>query len=467
MTPIKQKIPQALNDRQLQKNLKPNCDRSMDSRDAAVSEIENWDELRDYAGRIKRHTLANLPRYLEQLERNVTAAGGVVHWTETGEEAAEKVASLVKERQFRKIVKSKSMLGEEIRLNQKLEAYGFEVIETDLGEYIVQLAGEEPSHIVTPALHKSRQQVADLFTEKLGAEATTDIEELTAIARRVLRRRFLEAEVGISGVNFGVAETGTVVVVENEGNARLSMSLPKIHIAVMGIEKVIPQMRDLAVFLRLLTRSATGQRMTSYTNLITGPARQDESDGPKEFHLVLVDNKRSQILADSELWETLACIRCGACLNGCPVFQTIGGHAYDSVYQGPIGAILTPQLLSLDAAPDHPFASTLCGLCRDLCPVKIDIPEILLKLRQRVVSTTRRVSRSERSAMRVWARMMSSSAGYRLASHFLNRWIRPIGRKGRIRPAVGPVAQWQKHRNIPEIPRHGFKKLFRRLKEEK
>jgi L-lactate dehydrogenase complex protein LldF len=245
------------------------------------------------------------------------------------------------------------------------------------------------------------------------------------------------------------------------------MSLPRIHVAIMGIEKVIPRTKDLAVFLRLLTRSATGQRITSYTNMISGPARSDEPDGPEEFHLVLIDNGRSKILADSETRETLSCIRCGACLNSCPVFQTIGGHAYDSVYQGPIGAILTPQLLSLDSAPDHPFTSSLCGLCRDICPVKIDIPRILLKLRQRVVQSTVKRPILEKLAMKTWAKTMSSRIRYNLASQSLHNGFRYLGRNGKLKPAIGVLKSWQNERDIPPIPRTSFRRLFRKLKEEK
>jgi L-lactate dehydrogenase complex protein LldF len=467
MNQIKQKIPAALSDQVLQKNLKSNCDRSIDSRNSAVVEVENWEELRAYARRVKEHTLSKLPDYLQQIEKKVIAAGGHVFWAETGVDAVDYITDLAKKRKVRSIVKSKSMLGEEIRLNHGLEQNNFETIETDLGEFIVQLCGEEPSHIVTPALHKSRGQVSQLFAEKLGAEPTDSIEELTATARKALRKKFLDADLGISGVNFGIAENGAIVVVENEGNARLSISLPRIHVAIMGIEKVIPRVRDLAVFLRLLTRSATGQRMTSYTNLISGSAAENELDGPEEFHLVLIDNGRSKILADAELRETLACIRCGACLNGCPVFQTIGGHAYDSVYQGPIGAILTPQLLSLDSAPDHPFTSSLCGLCRDLCPVMIDIPKILLKLRARVVQSTSKASFQERIGMKLWARIMSSKTNYGIASHFLHNWARWIEIGGKIKPAFGPIRNWQKQRDLPSIPKKGFRKMFRAFRRER
>ncbi len=453
-------VASALKNKRLQATLYPALQRSVESRDAAVSEVENWEELRDYGRRVKLHTLEELPFYLERLEKNVVGHGGKVLWAESGEEAVRLVLDIARERAVRKVVKSKTMLGEEIHLNQGLLKGGLHVIETDLGEYIIQLCDETPSHIVTPALHKSRHEVAELFEAKLGMEPTDDVAKLTLTARRVLRKHFLEADLGISGVNFAVAETGTIVVVENEGNARLSTSLPRVHIALMGIEKVIPRTVDLSVCLKLLTRSATGQRMTSYVNLISGPKREGELDGPEEFFLILVDNGRSRIYEDQFLRQTLTCIRCGACQNICPVFQRLGGHAYGTVYQGPIGSILTPQMFPIAAVEEHPFASSLCGACEETCPVKIEIPKILLRLRQQVQEARNhgiQRFRPERVGMVVWAWVVSSSRRYEFVSRWLRRLQPALVRKGRFRLAVPPVSAWQKDRDVPELAPKRFR----------
>ncbi len=460
MNRIKIDVASALADKRLQATLFPALQRSVESRDEAVSEVENWEELRDYGRRVKLHTLEKLPFYLEKLEKNVVGHGGKVLWAESGEDAVRMILTIARERAVRKVVKSKTMLGEEIHLNQGLLKGGLEVIETDLGEYIVQLCDEMPSHIVTPALHKSRHDVAELFEAKLGMEPTDDVAKLTLTARNVLRRHFLEADLGISGVNFGVAETGTIVVVENEGNARLSTSLPRVHIALMGIEKVIPRTVDLSVLLKLLTRSATGQRLSSYVNLISGPKRKGELDGPEEFFLILVDNGRSQIYEDHFLRQTLTCIRCGACQNICPVFQRLGGHAYGTVYQGPIGSILTPQMFPIAAVEEHPFASSLCGACEETCPVKIEIPKILLRLRQQVQEARNRGIqrfRPERIGMLMWAWVVSSSHRYAIASRWLRRLQSVLFRNGRFRPAVPPVSSWQKDREVPRLAPKRFR----------
>ena len=360
------------------------------------------------------------------------------------------------------------MLSEEIHLNGLLKQAQIQSIETDLGEYIIQLAGEMPSHIISPALHKSKEEIADLFVEKLGMAPSKDVEEITSCARRLLREDFLNARIGVTGVNFAVAETGTIVIVENEGNAGLSVSTPEIHIALMGIEKIIPRSRDLAVFLKLLIRSATGQKMTSYVNCLSGPRSPDELDGPQEFYLVLIDNGRSKILADPFLRQTLACIRCGACLNVCPVYQRIGGHAYESTYQGPIGAILTPQLTSLGAAPEHAYASTLCGACYEVCPVKIEIPHILLKLREQAQDEKRGKAAHiclEKLAMWLWAKVMCSPALY----NRLGRWTRILwrifGQNGKLKLPLAPLNRWTKHRDLPALAPQSFHELYGSSKE--
>jgi L-lactate dehydrogenase complex protein LldF len=453
-------VKSALGNKRLQATLFPALQHSVESRDAVVSEVENWEELREHGRRVKSHTLERLPSYLESLEGNVIANGGNVLWAESGQEAVKLVLDIARDRGLRNVVKSKTMLGEEIHLNQGLQQGELNVVETDLGEYIIQLCDEMPSHIVTPALHKSRHEVAELFEAKLGIEATDDVAELTLTARAVLRKHFLEADLGISGVNFGIAETGTIVVVENEGNARLSTSLPRVHIALMGIEKVIPRTSDLAVFLKLLTRSATGQRLTSYINLISGPKREGELDGPDEFFLILVDNGRSKIYEDPFLRQTLTCIRCGACQNICPVFQRLGGHAYGTVYQGPIGSILTPQMFPIATVEEHPFTSSLCGACEETCPVKIEIPKILLRLRQQVQEARNRGIkrfRPERIGMTLWAWVMSSSRRYGFASRWLRRFQSFLHRKGKFRLAPPPVSTWQKDRDVPELAPKRFR----------
>jgi L-lactate dehydrogenase complex protein LldF len=351
---------------------------------AAASGLDNWEQLRTEARAIKDAVLLHLDEYLHEFVTNAERCGAQVHWARDAAEANQIVCRLARDRDARKLVKSKSMVTEEIHLNDALEAEGLEGIETGLGEYIIQLAGETPSHIIVPAIHKTKQQIAKLFTAKLGIEPTDDVDRLTGVARQVLRLRFAEADIGISGVNFAVAETGTILILENEGNIRLTTSVPKTHIAVMGIEKLVPRFADLDVFLKLLPRSGTGQQLTTYQSLITGTKRKPEDEGPDELHIVLLDNGRSRMLSHPVTRQALACIRCGACLNACPVYQQIGGHAYGSVYPGPIGAVITPQLIGLGKAAQLPYASSLCGACRDVCPVKINIPELLLHLRAEI-----------------------------------------------------------------------------------
>ncbi len=381
----------------------------------AARGLDNWEELRSQARAIKDETLLHLNQYLEEFAANAEKVGAQIHWARDADEANGIVCRLACERGARLVVKSKSMVTEEIHLNAALQAVGVAALETDLGEYIIQLAGETPSHIIAPAIHKTKGQIAELFTEKLGIEPTGDIDRLTSVARQVLRQKFAAADIGISGVNFGVAETGTILILENEGNIRLTTSLPKTHVAVMGIEKVIPTFADLEVFLKLLPRSGTGQHLTAYQSLITGTKRSADQEGPDELHIVLLDNGRSKMLAHRITRQSLACIRCGACLNACPVYQQIGGHAYGSVYPGPIGAVITPQLFGLAKAAQLPYASSLCGACREVCPVKIDIPELLLYLRAEITEGSSRDRQEpilaghgvERVTFKLWAAVMT------------------------------------------------------------
>jgi L-lactate dehydrogenase complex protein LldF len=352
-------------------------------RAARVAELPQWEQLRQIGSDIRLHTIENMDIYLTRLEGKVLSAGGYVHWAETVEDAQRIVLKIAREHDVKKIVKSKSMATEEIHLNHFLEMADIEVVETDLGEYIIQLAGTGPSHIIVPAVHLKKEEIAALFSDKLNMDAPTDPVELARIAREVLREKFINADMGISGGNFLVAETGTLVMVTNEGNGRMCTTIPDLHVAVVGIDKVIPDWESLTVFLKLLARSATGQKLSTYTQFITGPRREEGEFGPKEFHLVLLDNGRSKILKDPVGRDVLKCIRCGACANVCPVYKNVGGFAYGSFISGPIGAILTPQILGMQAARELPFASTLCGACADVCPVKIPIPAILRHLRRR------------------------------------------------------------------------------------
>ncbi|HVB36949.1 MAG TPA: LutB/LldF family L-lactate oxidation iron-sulfur protein [Vicinamibacterales bacterium] len=414
----------------------------------------------------KAETLARLDHYAVEFERQVVARGGHVHWAATAEDARQHVLRIAAARGATRVVKSKSMVSEEVHLNTFLSRAGVTPIETDLGEYIIQLAGEAPSHIIAPALHKSRGDVARLFQEHLGLPYTEDVEQLTAEARRRLREEFCAAGLGVSGANFAVAETGTIVIVENEGNARLSTSVPRVHVALVGIEKLIPRVTDLAVFLTLLPRNATGQPMSSYVSFISGPRRRDELDGPDEVHVVLVDNGRTELLADAAAREALACIRCGACLNVCPVYRTIGGHAYGPVYAGPIGALVSPYLDPDSSPPDLPFVSSLCGACASVCPVKIDIPAVLVHLRARTMEGSLKVEpmperRRWRFGMRLWAAAMRTSGGYRLAFALLRRGLKPFTHDGRIERLPGPFAGWTSVRDFPIPAEKSFRELWK------
>src|SRR5688572_21634311 len=425
----------ALGDTQLRGALRHATTIFGERRREAAASLSNWEDLRNEARAIKDEVLLHLDRYLETFVGNAESRGAKVHWARDAAEANEIICRLTVERGARNVVKSKSMTTEEIHLNAALERAGMHVVETDLGEYIIQLAGEMPSHIIAPAIHKTKRQVAQLFTTELGIPPTDDVGQLTSTARHTLRGRFASADVGISGVNFGVAETGTIVIVENEGNIRLTTSLPRTHIAVMGIEKLLPRFADLDVFLKLLPRSGTGQALSTYQSFITGTKRNVDDEGPEELHIVLLDNGRSRMLAHPVTRQSLACIRCGACLNACPVYQQIGGHAYGSVYPGPIGAVITPQLIGLGKAAQLPYASSLCGACREVCPVKIDIPELLLHLRAEITEGSAGGSQTnpeakrkfgESLAFRLYSYAWSGPAKYRLgikAARLMQRFI--------------------------------------------
>lgn len=470
-----QRIQEALLDDRLQQALYAATGRLMEKRKSGVTReaLPDYQDLRTHANRIKRHTLENLDYYLELLERKVEERGGHVQWCRDASEAQAFIAGLARDRGVRLVVKSKSMTSEEVHLNEALERGGIEAVETDLGEFIVQLARERPYHIVAPAMHKTRFQVADLFVERLGVDREEEIGKQTMIARAVLRKKFLEAGMGISGANFVIAESGAVVIVENEGNARLTTSAPRIHVALAGIEKLIPRAADLAVFLQLLGRSATGQPLTSYTSFLSGPRRPGERDGPEEFYLVLLDNGRSRILADREKRQTLYCIRCGACLNICPVYRRIGGYSYPGAYSGPIGAILTPQSLGLGHEPELPFASSLCGACAEVCPVKIDIPKILLDLRSEVKKQEARERtwgptqpNLEKLAFMMWAWLMRHPKLFELAGTAAQALLPADRDGGWVQSMPGPLKAWTKWRDFPPPANKSFRQLWR-LRREK
>lgn len=462
---------EALADAHLQEAYRASTLRLFQHRLQAASEVPGFERLRDRARAIKRDAMENLDFYLAQFAEAVERNGGKVHWAETGEEACAIVREITERAGAREVVKAKTMVSEEIELNHTLEAAGIRAVETDLGEFIVQLAGERPAHIVAPAIHKTRHDVSDLFQKRIHSEPTQEPERLTAIARRALREIFQTAGLGLSGANFAVAETGTIVLVENEGNIRLCTTAPRVHVALVGIEKMIPRIADLAVFLRLLGRSGTGQKMTVYTSLLTGPRRAGE-DGPEELHVVLVDNGRIATLADEKMREALYCIRCGACLNACPVYRKIGGHAYGWVYSGPIGALITPQFVGIGQARELPFASSLCGACRDVCPVKINIPDLLLHLRAKAQEHAAAPAPAdsfipERTAIRFWAFVMKRPRIYALASRLARLGQRLWAQRGWIRrfPAF-PISRWTDARDLPEIAPKTFRERWKAMSNQ-
>jgi len=400
----------------------------MSKRAAQFADAEELESLRTLGESIRQYNLARLPDLLERLEARLTANGIQVHWAETPDEANEIILGICRRHEAKLMVKGKSMVSEEIELNHAAEAAGIGALESDMGEYIVQLAHEKPSHIIMPAIHKTKEQIAKLFHENVpGVEYTDNVDALIQIGRRVLREKFQEADIGLSGVNFAVAETGTLCLVENEGNGRMCTTAPPVHIAITGIEKIVEKLEHVPPLLSLLTRSATGQNISTYFNMISWPRKPGEKDGPSEVHLVLLDNGRSQAYADEQLRKTLQCIRCGACMNHCPVYTRIGGHAYGTTYPGPIGKIISPHMLGLEATKGLVTASSLCGACGEVCPVKIPIPELLIRLREEAFSAPPRANPAMRgqgagysglisAVWRGWAAVYRSPSLYRVAT---------------------------------------------------
>ncbi|MDX1456418.1 MAG: LutB/LldF family L-lactate oxidation iron-sulfur protein [Marinobacter sp.] len=452
----------ALKSSQIRNNFRSAMDGLMAKRQAA---FEGWDleALRDLGASIRLRALSRLPELLETLEANCVRQGIQVHWAETGDEACRIIRDLCRARGARRVIKGKSMVSEEMDLNHFLETEGIEALESDLGEYIVQLAEETPSHIIMPAIHKNTDEISELMHRTTGTDRSRDVAYLTASARQQLRDKFRSADVGISGVNFAVAETGTLCLVENEGNGRMTTTVPPCHIAVTGIEKVIEHLEDVAPLLSLLTRSATGQHITTYVNMISGPRKQAELDGPEEVHLVLVDGGRSAIYRDQELLDTLRCIRCGACMNHCPVYTRVGGHAYGTTYPGPIGKILMPHLMGLEQTRDLPSASSLCGACGEVCPVRIPIPKLLQRLRKESVDGDRmRASVVEgHGVKRRWQEALAWNGFRWLAGHpgryRLLGWL-----MSRFRALVPQrVGGWSRYRTVPRPAPQTLHQLMR------
>lgn len=408
---------------------------------------------REKAKNIKWRAIEKLDRYLEQFEANITKRGTKVIWAENAEQALKEIGKICETKNCKTLVKSKSMVTEEIHLNDFLEKKGIESVETDLGEYIQQLDHEPPYHIVTPAMHKSKEDVAKLFAEKLGTDPNATPEEMTLIARRILREKYIQAEVGVTGANFIIADIGAIAVTENEGNARLSCAWPKTHIAIVGIEKIIPSLTDLALFLPLLATYGTGQRMTVYNSIITGPRQEGETDGPEEMYVILLDNGRTNILADEKTRESLYCIRCGACLNACPVYKNVGGHTYNTPYSGPIGSVITPHLKQMGEWKHLSYASSLCGNCTEVCAVKINLHELLLVNRHEAVDKGLS-SLGERMAWKMWKQAMLHRKLMNTGSSKMKNWVVNKLVKG-----------WKEHRNEINFPQKSFNQLWKEQKK--
>ncbi len=456
----------AIEDITLQTALERGTSNADGRRRQVMAELDDPYALRMQGRHAKLRALHDLPDLLEQMERNVIANGGHVLWAADAAEARQHILNICRKHDLKRGVKSKSMVTEEIELLPALEAAGIRMVETDLGEYIVQLADDHPSHIVMPVMHRTKDEVRELFMEKIAMPYHEEASEMTAHARKTLREEFLNADFGMSGGNFMIAETGTVVIVTNEGNGRLSTGMPPVHIAVVGIEKIIPTWEDFATLIQLLPRSATGQRLTVYVNMFNGPARTDEPDGPQEFYLVLVDNGRSDVYA-SEYVEALACIRCGACLNACPVYQTVGGHSYGSVYSGPIGAIVTPAMWGKERASPLPFASSLCGACKEACPVEINIPDMLIALRRDLAKTQGPVWELGMKAWRFGnAHPLLFEMGGKFASKVTHAYMQSTG-ADKLDTLPPPLNGWTEHRDFPPFAEQSFHDWWRQNREDK
>ncbi len=448
-----------LNDAVLQKAMKKAKGKFVDGRAASVATIDNWEAIRTHAAALRDRAIANLDAYLIEFEANAIRRGSVVHWAETAEEANAIIVAIARENAVKTVTKSKSMVSEEVSLNDALEAAGVKVLETDLGEYILQLAKEPPSHIVAPAVHKSKEQVAELFVAHHHKPLLTDIAAMTREAREVLRAHFLSADMGISGANFVIAETGTTLTVTNEGNADMVTTIPRIHCVITGIEKVIPTLEDFATLIRLLPRSAVGQSIANYLTLTTGIKRPEEQEGPEQMHIVLVDAGRTKLVG-GDMQEMLRCIRCGACMNHCPVYQNVGGHAYGWVYPGPMGSVLTPVYQGIENAGDLPNAATFCGECQVVCPVKIPLPDLMRKLREKQFDLHLRPF-SERFAIRVWGFFVKRPRLYAFASSLGARVASWMGGREKLIHKLPGIDGWTDGRDMPAPEGKTFRELYR------
>lgn len=463
---VRERANAALNDEFLRKAVKFTTERLRTGKIQAAEQHGNWDAWREQGRQIRLHTIANLDYYLNEFANNARANGVHVHFAETGADAVRIALMIAQSKAARSIVKSKSMVTEELHLNHALEEKGIEAIETDLGEYIIQLAGETPSHIIIPAIHKNRYQIAELLSKEAGEVLEADTTILAGFVRKKLREKFLEADIGMTGCNFAIAETGSMVLFENEGNARMVTTVPKTQITLMGMERIIPSWTDLEVMATLLPRSATGQKLTVYMSGISGPKRESDADGPEEMHIIIVDNGRSNQLGDPEFQELLNCIRCGACLNACPVYRHIGGHAYGGTYSGPIGAVLTPSLQSNVAEwDDIANASSLCGACYEACPVKIPLHDMLVYLRRRKVESGNG-NKLESIGMRGFAAVAGKSGRMIAAIKLGKLGQKLVVRDGGISLRIGPLKGWNAYRVTPSLPKKSFRDQWAKLQQE-
>jgi L-lactate dehydrogenase complex protein LldF len=456
----------ALGDAFLRKAVRFTVERLRDAKARGQTALGRWEEWRERGRAVREHVVRHLDYYLEQFATRLEANGGRVHFASDAREAGQIALAILQARDARLVVKSKSMVSEELELNHQIQERGIECVETDLGEWIVQLARETPSHIILPAIHKTRGQIRDLFEAEGGTPLGTETRTLAGHARRRLREKFRTADIGMSGCNFAVADTGSIVLFTNEGNGRMVTTLPRTHIVVMGMERIVPSLADVELFANLLPRSATGQKLTTYMSILSGPRRQGEADGPHALEVIVIDNGRSRQLGDPEFESILHCIRCGACLNVCPVYRQIGGHAYGSVYPGPIGAVLTPLLAPADdRAAELANASSLCGACFEACPVKIPLHDMLVSLRQRNVE--RRAKPNERFAFKIFSAVTSRPTVYRWVVRAARLFARLLGRVDRRRQEKIPgISEWSKHRVLPVITGSSFRTQWARARDD-
>ncbi|GAB7388769.1 LutB/LldF family L-lactate oxidation iron-sulfur protein [Bacillaceae bacterium] len=463
---VKERAKIALNNEFLRNAVKFTTERLRNGRKQAAAEQGNWEAWRERGKQIRLHTIAHLDYYLTQFVEKARANGARVHFADDGQEAVDIALRIVEAKQGKTVVKSKSMVSEEIHVNRALQEKGVETLETDLGEYIIQLAGETPSHIIIPAIHKNKEQIAALLSQEAGEELPPDTAVLAGFARAKLREKFLAADIGMTGCNFAIAESGSIVLFSNEGNARMVSTVPKTQITMMGMERIIPTWEDLEVMATLLPRSATGQKLTVYMSAISGPRRPQDSDGPQELHIIIIDNGRSLQLGDPEFQELLNCIRCGACLNVCPVYRQIGGHAYGSVYSGPIGAVLTPALnRNVAEWDDIAYASSLCGACWEACPVKIPLHDMLVYLRRRKAENGH-TPREERLAFKGFRYVAANPRRFRVALKLGSLGQKLVVRNGKVKGKVGPLKGWSACRETPSLAERSFREAWETLVQD-